>query len=171
MPISMFRNFFLFALSLSSSAYAECRLCAPDTKKLPERINVPLRVEVEAALDLGRAAQINAGGGGTISLDPRTGERRVAGGLTDLGGFSLKGTVRLTGEPFAPVAVSMPARIPLTAPDGSRADVIDIQTDLSPTATLDGQGQLTFAFGGRLIVTAGQAGDFRGRISVVADYR
>lgn len=167
----MKRVLFLLVLATSASVQAQCRLCAPDVSKLPAAPTIPLRIEVEAALDLGRAAQIRAGGGGAISLDPTTGERRVTGALADLGGFSLKGTVRLTGEPFAPVSVSMPTRIPLTAPDGSSADVVEIRTDLSPTATLDARGQMTFAFGGRLIVTGGQAGDFRGRITVVADYR
>jgi Domain of unknown function (DUF4402) len=157
--------------AFSSTAQAECRLCAPDASKAAAAVSTPLRIEVEAALDLGRAAQIRAGGSGTISLDPKSGERRVAGGLADLGGLFLKGTVRLKGEPFAPISVSMPNRIPLSAPDGSKADVIDIRTDLSPNVTLDAQGQLTFAFGGRLVVTAGQSGDFRGRIAISADYR
>ena len=163
--------FALLSLILVTPLSAQCRLCAPEADKRPTAPAVPLRIEVDAALDLGRAAQTRAGGGGTITLDARTGERRVAGGLADLGGLSLKGTVRLTGEPFAPVSVSMPPRIPLSAPDGSRADVVDLRTDLSSNATLDAQGQLIVAFGGRLIVTSGQSGDFRGRITVVADYR
>ena len=167
----MRRLLFFLVLAMSSAAHADCRLCAPDVSKRPMTPVLPLRIEVEAALDLGRAAQIRTGAGGAITLDPATGERHVTGGLADLGGFSLKGTVRLTGDPFAPVSVSMPSRIPLIAPDGSSAEVVEIRTNLSPNATLDAQGHLAFAFGGRLIVTAGQAGDFRGRISVVADYR
>lgn len=167
----MDRLFFLAALLFSMPAQAQCRLCAPESSKLPVVPASPLRIEVEAALDLGRAAHVRAGGGGAIVLDPTTGERRVTGGLADLGGFSLKGTVRLQGAPFAAVSVSMPNRIALTATDGSTADVIDIRTNLAPSARLDAQGQLSFAFGGRLVVTAGQAGDFRGRIPVVADYR
>ncbi len=167
----MDRLFFLAALVLTTPVQAQCRLCEPESIKQRIVPATPLRIEVEAALDLGRAAHVRAGGGGAIVLDPATGERRVMGGLADLGGFSLKGTVRLQGEPFAPVAVSMPNRVPLTATDGSTADVIDIRTNLAPNARLDGQGRLSFAFGGRLIVTAGQAGDFRGRVTVVADYR
>lgn len=161
----------LLALFVALPVQAQCRLCAPVPDEAPRAPVVPLRIEVEAALDLGRAAQIQMGGGGKISLDPQTGYRKVSGALADLGGFSFKGTVRLSGEPFAPVAVSIPQRIPLTAPDGSTADVVDIRTDLSPNATLDAQGKLTFGFGGVLIVTGGQSGDFRGRIAIVADYR
>jgi Domain of unknown function (DUF4402) len=167
----MTRALFLLLLFVTSSVGAQCRLCAPVPGEAPKASTVPLRIEVEAALDLGRAAQIQIGGGGKISLDPQTGLRKVSGALADLGGFSFKGTVRLSGEPFAPVSVSLPQRIPLTAPDGSRAEVVDIRTDLSSGATLDAQGRLNVAFGGVLLVTSGQSGDFRGRIAVVADYR
>jgi hypothetical protein len=167
----MKRSLLLLAFLAVFPAQAQCRLCPPSPGEAPQAPAVPLRIDVEAALDLGRAAQIRIGGGGKISIDPRSGARKVSGALADLGGFSLKGTVRLSGEPFAPVSVSVPQRIPLTAPDGSRADVVDIQTDLSPNASLDAQGKLTFGFGGVLIVTSGQSGDFRGRIAVVADYR
>ncbi len=163
--------FLLLAIFAEPAVQAQCRLCAPGPGEVPRAPAVPLRIDVEAALDLGRAAQIRMGGGGKISIDPQTGARKVSGALADLGGFSFKGTVRLSGEAFAPVAVSVPLRIPLTAPDGSTAEVVDIRTDLSPNATLDAQGKLTFGFGGVLIVTGGQSGDFRGRIAVVADYR
>jgi Domain of unknown function (DUF4402) len=156
---------------LPSMASAQCRLCAPgsgDISKLPAK---PLQLEIDAALDLGRAAHRGQSTSGTVSIDPVTGIRRVTGGLADLGGMSLKGTVRLTGDPFAPVAVSLPNKITLTATDGSMADVVELKTDLSPNAALDSQGRLSFSFGGRLIVTAGAAGDFRGRISISADYR
>ena len=161
----------LVALAFASPAFAQCQLCAPGSTGLAKERAIPLSIDVEAALDLGRAAQTRPSGGGTISLDAQTGTRRVTGTLADLGGFALKGMVRLNGEPFAPVFVTVPSNIPLSAPDGSTADVVDIRTDLPAGATLDAQGKLSFRFGGRLIVTAGQAGDFRGRIAIVADYR
>jgi Domain of unknown function (DUF4402) len=161
----------VFALSAASPAFGQCQLCAPDSAATPAARAIPLSIAVEAALDLGRAAQTRVGGGGTISIDPQTGARRVTGTLADLGGFSLKGTVRLTGEPFAPVIVTLPSRISLTSVDGSTADVVDIRTDLPSGAVLNAQGSLSFGFGGRLIITAGQAGDFRGRIAVSAEYR
>jgi Domain of unknown function (DUF4402) len=161
----------LALVTLPSTAAAQCRLCAPgpgDKAKPPAK---PLQLEIDAALDLGRAAHRGQSTSGTVSIDPVTGVRRVTGGLADLGGMSLKGTVRLTGDPFAPVTVSLPSRITLNAPDGSTADVVELKTDLSPNAALDSQGRLSFSFGGRLIVTAGAAGDFRGRIAISADYR
>jgi Domain of unknown function (DUF4402) len=171
MTVGMYRFCSLLLVAMAAPAGAQCRLCAPGAVAEAKAPALPLRIDIEAALDLGRAAQLRVGGGGTISIDPLTGARRVSGELADLGGFSFKGTVRLSGEPFAPVTITLPARTPLLAPDGSSADVVDIHTDLSPGAALDAQGKLTFAFGGRLVVTSGQAGDFRGRIAIVADYR
>ncbi len=161
----------LSALVFAPPAFGQCQLCAPGSGPSAPARAIPLSISVEAALDLGRAAQTRPGGGGTISLDAQSGARTVTGTLADLGGFALKGMVRLDGEPFAPVVVTLPSRITLTAPDGSTADVVSIQTNLPAGATLDAQGKLSFRFGGRLIVTSGQAGDFRGRIPVVAEYR
>ena len=165
------RPLLIFALLHAAPAAAQCRLCAPGSETAAKAPAIPLTIDVEAALDLGRAAQTRSGGGGTITIDPVSGARTVRGSLADLGGFALRGTIRLTGAPFAPVIVSLPPRIALTASDGSTADIVDLRTDLRAGAALDAQGRLSFGFGGRLVVTAGQAGDFRGRIPIVADYR
>ena len=161
----------LLISAIATPLRALCRLCAPSAVEGPSAPAIPLTIQIDAALDLGRAAQTRPGGAGGISIDAQTGARRVTGTLADLGGFSLKGMVVLTGQPFAAVVVTLPNRITLTSPDGSQADVVDIRTDLSPAATLNAQGKLFFGFGGKLIVTNGTAGDFRGRIPVTADYR
>ncbi len=160
----------VLALVPAAPLPAQCRLCAPTTEAAVKVPDQALTVEVDAALDLGRAAQ-SGRGGGTISLDERTGQRSVRGSLVDLGGMSLRGTIRLAGQPLAPVSVRLPSSIRLNAPDGSVADVVELRTDLSPNAMLDGNGRLTVGFGGRLIVTGGASGDFRGRVPVVAEYR
>lgn len=162
----------LMAAMLAMPVQAQCRLCAPTPGLPPTKMPAkPLQMDIEASLDLGRAAHRGATTSGTVSIDPVTGARQVTGGLTDLGGMSLKGTVRLSGDPLMPVSISLPNKISLAGTDGSTAEVVEIKTDLSPNAVLDSQGNLTFAFGGRLIITAGQAGDFRGRISINAEYR
>jgi hypothetical protein len=147
---------------------AQCRLCAPGTTTTASEPARPLSIEVESALDLGRAAA--NGAAGSISLDERSGARRVEG-MTDLGGFAIKGRVRLTGAPFARVRVSMPSTVRLIAPDGAMAEAVDLRLDLPTDAALDGAGTLSFTFGGRLIVPGGVAGDFRGRIPITADYQ
>lgn len=148
---------------------AQCRLCGPDAApSAPARAARPLNIEIESALDMGRAAM--AGSQGSIALDERSGARRVEG-LTDLGGFALTGRVRLTGEPFARVRVSLPSSIVLIGSDGSRADAVDIRTDLVPDPALDANGTLSFAFGARLVVTGQVSGDLHGRIPITADYQ
>ncbi|MFM9978389.1 MAG: DUF4402 domain-containing protein [Sphingomonadaceae bacterium] len=157
------------ALLEASSAMAQCRLCAPAPVRPVEAPQRPLTIEIEAGLDFSRAAQTGRGGG-TIRIDERSGVRTVVG-LDDLGGIGLKGTARLSGEPLARVGVVFPASIRLTAPDGSIAEITDLRTDLPPDPQLDPAGGLRFFFGGRLVVTSGQAGDFRGRIPVTVEYR
>ncbi len=159
----------LLLLTGATGAQAQCRLCpdAPAPTAARERTR-PLSIEVETALDFSRAA--GNGQGGSIVVDERSGARRVAG-LVDLGGIAIKGSVRLTGEPFGHVQVSLPSSVVLTAPDGSTAEAVDLRADLSPDPALDANGALAFGFGGRLVVHGGASGDFRGRIAIVADYR
>jgi len=154
---------------VASPAAAQCRLCAPGADSGPGAPVRPLTIDVEAGLDFSRAAQTTRGGG-SIRIDARTGARKVMG-LDDLGGMGLKGTARLAGEPLARVGIILPASIRLTAPDGSIAEVTDLRTDLPPEPQLDAGGRLSFSFGGKLVVSSGQAGDFRGRIPVTVEYR
>jgi len=158
----------LMPLIAATPLSAQCRLCGPQAGATRVQDARPLTIEIETALDFSRAA--GAGAGGSISIDERTGTRRVAG-LTDLGGLAIKGSVRLTGEPFRHVRVSLPSTIRLVSPEGSSAEAVDLRTDLSPDPMLDASGELRFTFGGRLVVSGSAAGDFRGRIPIVADYQ
>jgi hypothetical protein len=163
------RALLAFMLLVSASPLsAQCRLCADNPGSTRVEDARPLVIEVETALDFSRAA--GTGTGGTISIDERTGARRVSG-LTDLGGFAIKGSVRLTGEPFRHVRVSLPSGARLMSPDGSSAEAADLRTDLPPDPMLDAAGELRFTFGGRLIISGSAAGEFRGRIPIVADYQ
>ncbi len=151
-----------------SAGQPQCRLCAPQHDAVKVEATRPITVEVETALDFSRAA--GTGSGGSIAVDERSGARRVVG-LADVGGIAIRGTVRLTGSPMRHVHVSLPGSVRLQAPDGSVADAVDLRTDLPPDPVLDAAGVLNFAFGGRLVVSGGNAGDFRGRITITADYQ
>jgi len=149
-------------------AQAQCRLCLAEPGAVMPSAARPLSIEVETSLDFSRAA--SSGGGGSIDLDATSGARRVAG-LIDLGGIALGGRVTLTGEPMRSVRISLPATIRLTAPNGARADVVDLTSDAGADPVLDATGRLSFTFGGRLIVEPGMVGELRGRIPITADYR
>jgi Domain of unknown function (DUF4402) len=168
---------FLCAAMMPSAALGgaptPCRLCdAPVATSRPPSAtpDVPLRIDVETTLDFSRVAQ-NGNQGGEVVVDPSNGVRRVTGGLMDLGGMTLNGTVRVSGTPNASIRVDLPTRVQLHSSSGGTADVIDIKTDLSPAPRLDGSGQLLFSFGGRLVVKGAVSGSFRGSIPITADYQ
>ncbi len=161
-----------FALLVAVPAFAQeppCLLCAaaPEAAKdnKPRRV---LQIDIETALDFSRVAQ--TGQGGEVGVDPATGARRVVGGLADLGGMALRGTVMLRGEPYAPVLISLPAQVTLRSSSGGTADVVDLRTDISGMPVLNGNGELRFSFGGKLIVKGQISGTLRGSIPVSADY-
>lgn len=162
------------ALSLAMAApaaQAQCQLCPPADPAAAnsDRAARPLTIDIETGIDFSRVAVASAAGG-SVELDPVSGQRRVSGALVDLGGLGFNGMVRLSGEPGRGVRISMPDRVILNAPDGSTAEVRDIATDLPPMPRLGLDGSLRFGFGGRLAVKGQVSGNFRGRIAIVADY-
>ncbi len=166
----------LFVTMLLSSAplVAQCRLCAAPTgtnatKSVLQKPDKPLSIEITANLDFSRLALLDRSGG-EVSIDPVSGHRRVSGAITDLGGMSLNGEGRLEGEPGRYVRISIPDRITLSAPNGSTAEVVKLETNLPPQVKLDREGRLTFTFGGELRVTGNAGGQYRGRIAITADY-
>jgi hypothetical protein len=162
----------LIALLAPFAAFAQsapCLLCAttPEAAK-EDKPRRPLQIDIETALDFSRVAQ--TGHGGEVGVDAATGARRVAGGLADLGGMALRGTVMLRGEPYAPVLINLPNRVMLRSSTGGTAEVVDLRTDVSAMPVLNGNGELRFSFGGRLIVKGQISGTLRGSIPISADY-
>ncbi len=169
----MIRITILFGLLLAapvSAAAESCRLCAPQAERLSQggRPSVPLRIEIETALDLGRVAQ--GAGGGAVELDPKTGTRRVAGALADLGGMALTGKATVTGTPFARIRIDLPVRVRLQSSSGDIAEVVQMQSDLPPAPTLNEDGLLRFTFGGKMLLKGGESGTFRGSVPISAEY-
>jgi hypothetical protein len=150
---------------------AQCLLCAPDklTSAAAREAAVPLRVEVETRLDMGRIAV--GAMGGEVAVDPVSGARRLSGDVVDLGGFALSGTVTVRGEPGAEVRVILPTSVDLAGGHGRTARVTGLITDLSAAPRLGPDGRLQFRFGGRLQLAGADDGDYRGRIPVTVEYQ
>jgi hypothetical protein len=161
----------LLALASPPVAAAPCLLCAADAAGAARSRDtaVPLRVEVETRLDMGRIAV--GAGGGEVEVDPVTGARRLRGDVFDLGGFALTGTVTVRGEPGAEVRVILPASVDLEGGHGRTARVTGLATDLSAAPRLGPDGRLIFRFGGRLQIAGLDDGDYRGRIPVTVEYQ
>jgi hypothetical protein len=167
------RFFLAIALTfnVAPAAAAQCLLCAPGKpgSAAAREAEVPLRVEVETRLDMGRIAV--GAMGGAVAVDPVSGTRRVSGDVVDLGGFALTGTVTVRGAPGAEVRVILPASVDLEGGHGRTARVTDLSTDLSAAPRLGPDGRLQFRFGGRLQIAGADDGDYRGRIPVTVEYQ
>jgi hypothetical protein len=161
----------LLAFASPSVAAAQCLLCAPDKAGglAARKADVPLRIDVETQLDMGRVAV--GAMGGEVEVDPVSGARRVRGDVVDLGGFALTGVVTIRGEPGAEVRVILPATVDLEGGHGRTARVTGLVTDLSAAPRLGADGRLQFRFGGRLQIAALDDGDYRGRIPVTVEYQ
>lgn len=167
------RLIFAFALALAGApaVSAQCLLCAPG-KPISAAVRsaeVPLRIEVETRLDMGRIAVGTMGG--EVEIDPVSGARRLRGDVVDLGGFALTGIVTVRGEPGAEVRVILPTSVDLEGGHGRTARVTDLITDLSAAPQLGPDGRLRFRFGGRLQIAGVDDGDYRGRIAVTVEYQ
>ncbi len=165
----------LLNLAAAPAAQGQCRLCIKEDEKAAAvqqekaKQRIPLRIDIMADLNFSRLALANRGGG-TVSVDAHSGHRRISGGLIDLGGSALKGSALVTGEPGENVRITLPRQIEMNAPDGAVAVVTKLETDLPPQAQLNSNGELRFAFGGKLNVTGSSTGRFRGRIAITAEY-
>lgn len=167
------RLFLAFALTVASApaAAAQCLLCAPDKadSAAARAAEVPLRVEVETRLDMGRIAV--GAMGGEVAVDPVSGARSLRGDVVDLGGFGLTGTVTVRGAPGAEVRVILPTSVDLEGGHGRTARVTGLATDLTAAPRLGPDGRLVFRFGGRLQIAGADDGDYRGRIPVTVEYQ
>lgn len=161
----------LLASAVPQPVAAQCRLCPQDQRQtsVQDQRQIPLRITIEADIEFSRLA-FSGGSSGEARIDPNSGTTNIHGGLVDLGGLALSGSARITGEPGRTVRVDMPHRIRLTSQTGGVAELVSLETDLSPRPRIGPDGTLTFAFAGTLKVTGGIGGNYRGRIPITAEY-
>jgi hypothetical protein len=156
-----------------AQALAQCQLCDPANQVTaavaPAGQGNGLNLKIEADLDFGVAA-LGPDGAGMIAIDPRTDVRVVTGGLTDLGGLAFSGVVRLIGQPFHRVRIDLPGPEILHASGGAKAEISGFAIDVPESTMLDANGTLLFHIAGRFTVRGGEAGDFRGRVNISANY-
>jgi hypothetical protein len=155
----------LLAAPLAAAPAEPCASCLGGAA----REAMPLRIEIVSDLEFSRMARTGQEAG-KAAIDPQTGSRRVEGGLVGLGGFTIKGRARITGEPLRAVRIELPPTVTMTTAGGGRADLSDLVTDLPPFPVLDTSGRLEFSFGGALTVSEAGGGTFRARIPISVDY-
>lgn len=150
---------------------ADCILCEPAKpgEAGETRRERALEIEITANLVFSRLA-LTGRGEASAAIDPASGQRSIGGGMVDLGGVTVQGRGRITGEPGRPVQVQVPPVIIMTSVGGGQARLTDIVTDLPAYPVLDASGTLEFAFGGAIVVDGPSGGQFRGRIPITVDY-
>lgn len=155
-----------------SAGAAPCLLCeqsgASANRPVPASDELPLRIEISAALDFSRVATGRSGG--SVTVDPVSGQRRLSGDVRDLGGMALTGEAMISGTPGRAIRIAIPPEIRLDGDQGRSARVVDVVTDLGPAPRLGPDGRLRFRFGGRLTVASDDDGNYRGRIPISVEY-
>ena len=156
------------APALPQDATAPCRLCDSSATADSEKPSSPVRLDVETSLDFDRL--ILAGSGdGSAELSP-DGARSVAGSITAISARAMVGEVTIRGEPGRVVRVALPERIELFGLAGGAIRLESIRSDLPPMPRLDGEGRLSFRFGGILRVSGDLDGEFRGDVPIDVEY-
>lgn len=154
----------------ASPADAQCRLCDHPTTVRgddgPTGSDVELRVESSLVFD---RLIIAGAGSGAATLRPN-GSAAAEGSVTQVGPRAMVGSVAVRGEPNRAVRVELPRRIELFSVSGAKLTLQDVSSDLPPSPHLDAAGNLSFRFGGRLIVTGDADGPYRGDLPITVEY-
>lgn len=166
----------LLAGVMPGAADAQCLLCSGGDASTPTQSSarddeeqlLPLRISVTADLDFSRL--VTGGSGGSVTIDPTTGQVRSEGQVGALGGLGFTGHALVEGSPGQTVRIDLPHEVRLTSATGGEVRIRDIISSLPARARLGPDGRLEFAFGGRLELDGRSDGDFRGRIPITVSY-
>jgi hypothetical protein len=157
------------AAAMASPAGAQCRLCnQPTTARPDDRPNGDVDLQVETALSFDRLI-ISGAGSGAATIRP-DGANSAEGSVIEISPRAMVGTILVHGEANRMVRVDLPRRIELYSMGGSRITLDDVTTDLKGPPRLDAAGNLSFHFGGRLIVNGSTDGQYRGDLPITVEY-
>lgn len=152
-------------------ASAQCRLCDQPTTaqagKAETEDNLQLQLETNLTFD---RLILSGNGGGAVTLRPN-GSSGVEGIVTAMGPRAMAGTVLVHGDPNRAVRIDLPRRIEMRSLGGGRMILDDVSSDAPAAPRLDAAGNLSFRFGGRLIVTGDADGQYRGDLPITVEYQ
>lgn len=164
-------GFLLFCVVLSAPAGAQCRLCSqPSTNAASvDKPDGDVQLQIETNLNFDRMILSGAGNGAaTIRPD---GSNGVEGSVMQLGPRATVGTVLVHGDANRAVRIQIPRRIQLFSLSGGQITVDDVNTDVPAVTRLDAAGNLSFRFGGRIILTGDADGPYRGDLPITVEYQ
>ena len=156
-------------LAAPSPLAAQCRLCTTPTISGPvDPASGDVDLQMETSLNFDRLI-LSGAGTGAVTIRP-DGSSGVEGSVLEVGPRAMVGTVLVHGEPNRTLRIDMPKRIQMFSIGGGRMTLDDITSDLPVVPRLDAAGNLTFRFGGRLVVSGDSDGPYRGDLSISVDY-
>jgi hypothetical protein len=148
---------------------AQCRLCDQPSTQLPaDSADGDVELRVETSLDFDRLI-FSGSGAGAATVRP-DGSNAAEGIVTAVGPRARVGTVLVHGAPGRALRVDLPHRIELYSMSGGRITLDQVVSDLPPQPRLDSAGNLSFRFGGRLVVTGDSDGQYRGDLPITVEY-
>lgn len=155
--------------AVNRAATAQCRLCDVPTTASPETgQSDDVQLQIETNLNFDRLI-ISGPGNGAATIRP-DGSSGAEGSVAQVGPRAMVGTVLVHGQANRAVRVDLPRRIELYSTSGGRITLDDIISDLNGAPRLDAAGNLSFRFGGRLILSGNADGQYRGDLSITVDY-
>jgi Domain of unknown function (DUF4402) len=158
------------AAAASSPAGAQCRLCqTPTTTRDDPTTTDDVQLEVETRLNFDRLILFGEGQGAAVVRPD--GSSAAEGAVAEIGPRAMMATVVVHGQPNRAIRVDLPRRIELYSLGGGRITVAEVASDLPSLPRLDSAGNLTFRFGGRLVVRGDAEGDYRGDLPITVEYQ
>jgi hypothetical protein len=153
----------------ATPAAAQCRLCdAPSTERPADSADGDVELRVETGLDFDRLIFTGSGmGAATVRPDGSNGAEGI---VQAVGPRATVGTILVHGTPGRALRVEVPHRIELYSVNGGRITLDQVTTDLPAAPRLDSAGNLSFRFGGRLVVTGNSDGQYRGDLPITVEY-
>ncbi len=158
----------LAAPAVSQDVTAPCALCTDTPVTSETKSAAPVQLDVEATLDFDRLI-VGGSGDGSAEIGP-DGARNFGGSVTAIGARAMVGEVVIRGEPGRLVRIVLPKHIELRGFSGGTIRLESIRADLPPMPRLDGNGRLSFRFGGVLKVSGDDDGEFRGDVPIEVEY-
>lgn len=159
----------LAALAAAAPAGGQCRLCEQPTTQAPATgPDGDVELQIETKLEFDRLI-LSGSGMGAATIRPN-GAQIAEGAVLNLGPRAMVGTILVHGQAGRAVRVEIPHRIELYSVSGGRMTLDDVTTDLSSAPHLDAAGNLSFRFGGRLIVSGDSDGQYRGDLPITVEY-
>lgn len=157
-------------VTMPTLARAQCRLCEqPAVAGAPTTAAGDVELQVETDLSFDR--MILAGeGGGAATIRPN-GSTGVEGSVMELGPRATVGTVLVHGEPNRTVRIEIPRRIQLFSLAGGQITLDDVNADVAAVSRLDSAGNMSFRFGGRIILYGDCDGPYRGDLPITVEYQ